>query len=73
MLTLMFFAFRSLSENKDGKFILHLSKLKMYAVDIFNVNEAKLEEFIQLLIGEKITEVALDEDDRNYVILDDGL
>lgn len=62
MLTLMFFAFRSLSENKDGKFILHLSKLKMYAVDIFNVNEAKLEEFIQLLIGEKITEVALDED-----------
>ncbi|MDO9183133.1 MAG: cyclic nucleotide-binding domain-containing protein [Bacteriovorax sp.] len=62
MLSLMFFAFRSLSENKDGKWILHLSKLKMYAVDIFNVNDAKLEEFIQLLIAEKITEVSLDED-----------
>lgn len=62
MLSLLFFAFRSLSENKEGKWVLHLSKLKMYAVDIFSVNEAKLEEFIQLLISEKITEVAMDED-----------
>lgn len=70
ILSLMFFAFRSLSESKDGKWILHLSKLKMYAVDIFNVNEAKLEEFIQLLIAEKITEVALDEDGspKNLII-----
>ncbi|MDD4974784.1 MAG: cyclic nucleotide-binding domain-containing protein [Bacteriovorax sp.] len=70
MLSLMFFAFRSLSENKEGKWILHLSKLKMYAVDIFNVNEAKLEEFIQLLIAEKITEVALDDEGapKNLII-----
>ena len=62
MLSLMFFTFRSLSEHKDGKWVLHLSRLKMYAIDIFNVNEAKLEEFIQLLIAEKITEVTADED-----------
>ena len=70
ILSLLFFAFRSLSENKDGKWTLHLSKLKMYAVDIFNVNEAKLEEFIQLLITEKITEVSLDEDGapKNLII-----
>jgi CRP/FNR family cyclic AMP-dependent transcriptional regulator len=70
ILSLMFFAFRSLSENKEGKSILHLSKLKMYAVDIFNVNEAKLEEFIQLLIAEKITEVALDDEGapKNLII-----
>lgn len=62
MLTLMFFTFRSLAENKDGKWILHISKLKTYAVDIFNVNEAKLEEFIQLLILEKIVDAILDEE-----------
>ncbi|MBC7537850.1 MAG: cyclic nucleotide-binding domain-containing protein [Bacteriovorax sp.] len=70
ILSLLFFTFRSLSENKDGKWMLHLSKLKMYAVEIFNVNEAKLEEFIQLLIAEKITEVALDDEGspKNLII-----
>lgn len=62
ILSLLFLTFRSLAENKDGKWVLHMSKLKMYAVDIFNVNEAKLEEFVQLLITEKIIEVAMDED-----------
>jgi CRP-like cAMP-binding protein len=62
ILSLLFFTFRSLAEQKEGKWILHLSRLKMYAIDIFNVNEAKLEEFIQLLIAEKITEISADED-----------
>jgi CRP/FNR family cyclic AMP-dependent transcriptional regulator len=62
ILSIMFFSFRSLSENKEGKWTLHLSKIKMYAIDIFNLSEAKLEEFIQLLINEKIIEAALDED-----------
>lgn len=62
MLTLLFFTFRSLGENKDGKWTLHISKIKTYAVEIFNVNEAKLEEFIQLLIAEKIVEAVIDEE-----------
>lgn len=62
ILSLLFLSFRSMAENKDGKWSLHMSKLKMYAVDIFAVNEAKLEEFIQLLISEKLVEVAMDED-----------
>jgi CRP/FNR family cyclic AMP-dependent transcriptional regulator len=62
ILSLLFLSFRSLGENKDGKWLLHMSKLKMYAVDIFSVNEAKLEEFIQLLVAEKIIDVAMDED-----------
>jgi CRP-like cAMP-binding protein len=62
ILTLLFFSFRSLAEHKDGKWILHFHKLKTYSVDIFNVVEAKLEEFIQLLITEKIIEVGMDED-----------
>ncbi|MBP9679969.1 MAG: cyclic nucleotide-binding domain-containing protein [Bacteriovorax sp.] len=62
ILSLLYFTFRGLGENKDGKWVLHMSKLKMYAVDIFAINEAKIEEFIQLLITEKIIEVAMDED-----------
>jgi CRP/FNR family cyclic AMP-dependent transcriptional regulator len=62
ILSLMFFSFRSLSENRDGKWTLHLSKMKTYAVDVFNVNEAKLEEFIQLLVAEKIVEMGMDEE-----------
>lgn len=69
ILSLLFFAFRSLGDTKEGKTSLHLSKLKMYAVDIFNVNEAKLEEFIQLLINEKITEVAMDDEGAPKILM----
>jgi CRP/FNR family cyclic AMP-dependent transcriptional regulator len=62
ILTVLFFAFRSLGEHKDDKWSLHITKLKTYAVDIFSINEAKLEEFIQLLVSEKITELALDDE-----------
>jgi CRP-like cAMP-binding protein len=70
MLSLLYFTFRSMGENKDGKWILHLSKLKTYAVDIFTLNEAKLEEFIFLLTTEKIVEIGNDEDDspKNIII-----
>lgn len=69
MLSLLFFCFRGLGEVKEGKHSLHISKLKMYAVDIFNVNEAKLEEFIQLLVNERITEVAMDEEGAPKVLM----
>ena len=62
MLSLIFFCFKSIGDYNDGIWSLHLVKLKLYAVDIFNSNEAKLEEFIQLIISEKITDVGLDED-----------
>ncbi len=70
MLSLLYFTFRSMGENKDGKWVLHLSKLKTYAVDIFTLNEAKLEEFIFLLTTEKIVEIGNDEDGspKNIII-----
>ncbi|MGZ3787600.1 MAG: Crp/Fnr family transcriptional regulator [Bacteriovorax sp.] len=70
ILSILFFTFRSIAENNNGKWTLHMSKLKMYAVDIFNINEAKLEEFVQLLIVEKIIDVANDEDGspKNLII-----
>lgn len=68
MLSVMFLTFRSLGENKEGKWSLNYNKIKMYALEIFNINEAKMEEFIQLLAEEKIIEVSVDEMDSSKVL-----
>ncbi len=68
ILSILFLTFRSLAENKDGRWIINFNKIKTYALDIFNVNEAKLEEFIQLLVDEKILEVTVDEADATKVL-----
>lgn len=68
ILSIMFLTFRSLGENVDGKWSLNFNKIKTYALEIFNVNEAKLEEFIQLLVEEKIIEVTIDEMDATKVL-----
>ena len=68
ILSILFLTFRSLAENKDGKWSLNFNKIKTYALEIFNVNEAKLEEFVQLLVDEKIVEVSIDESDATKII-----
>ncbi len=68
MLSVMFLTFRSLGENKEGKWVLNYNKIKMYALEIFNINEAKMEEFIQLLADENIIEVTVDEMDASKVL-----
>jgi len=67
MLSMLFLTFRSLGESRDGKWFLHYNKLKVYALDIFNLNEAKMEEFLQLLTEEKIVEVSIDEQDSSKI------
>lgn len=69
MLSIFFLTFRSLGENKEGKWYLNYNRVKMYALEIFNVNEAKLEEFVQLLKEEKIIEVEVDELDASKVLI----
>lgn len=66
--TLLFFSFKSIGDYKEGIWSLHFVKLKSYAIDIFNLNEAKLEEFIQLIIAEKIVEVGIDEEGAPHII-----
>jgi CRP/FNR family cyclic AMP-dependent transcriptional regulator len=68
ILSILFLTFRSLGENKDGKWSLNFNKIKMYALEIFNINEAKLEEFVQLLAEEKIIDFAIDELDATKVL-----
>ena len=69
MLSMVFLAYRSVGEQVDGKWHLSFTKLKMYAVEIFNIQEVKLEEFIQLLKDEKIMEVVLNEEDATKVLI----
>lgn len=68
ILSILFLTFRSLGENKDGKWSINFNKVKTYAIDIFNINEAKMEEFVQLLAEERIIEVAIDEQDASKVL-----
>ncbi len=67
MLSILFLTFRSVGENKEGKWYLSFTKFKVYALEIFNLNEAKMEEFLQLLCNEKIVELSIDETDSSKV------
>lgn len=66
--SILFFCFKSLGEHKDLKWSLSTLKLKSYAVDIFAINEAKLEEFIQLLTQEKIIEAVGDQESSSKIL-----
>lgn len=68
ILSVLFLTFRSLSEHKEGRYYLNYNRIKTYALDIFNINEAKMEEFIQLLTDEQIIEVTIDEQDASKVL-----
>lgn len=69
MLSIIYLCYRSIGENKDGKWNLSFTKLKTYAVDIFTIQEVKLEEFVQLLKDEKIIEVTIDPADSTKVMI----
>ncbi len=62
--SLLFLVFKSHSykADDDGKFVVTLARLKMYAFEIFNIQEAKYEEFIQLLKEEAILFQGVDQE-----------
>jgi CRP-like cAMP-binding protein len=68
ILSVLFLTFKSLGENKDGRQYINYNQIKTYALDIFNINEAKMEEFIQLLVDEQIIEVTVNELDATKVL-----
>lgn len=68
ILSVLFLTFRSLGESKDGRWYLNYNRIKTYALEIFNINEAKMEEFIQLLTDEQIIEVTVDDQDASKVL-----
>jgi CRP-like cAMP-binding protein len=69
MLSIIYLCYRSVGENKDGRWHLSFTKLKNYAVDIFTIQEVKLEEFVQLLKDEKLIEVTVDEGDATKIMI----
>lgn len=62
LLSLVHFAFKSIAENKDGVYSLHWRLFNSYAIDVFNISETKIEEFVQLLVNEKLMTLGNDED-----------
>ncbi len=68
ILALIYLAFKTHSEEKDGKHELHSNKLKFYILDVMAIPEVKLEEFMNLLRNEQFLEIAPDEDNLPRLI-----
>ena len=62
ILSTMYLVFKNHGEEKDGRWELHLNKLKFYLFDVFNVPEIKFEEFMNLLKSEHYMTIGKDED-----------
>jgi CRP/FNR family cyclic AMP-dependent transcriptional regulator len=52
----------------EGKYEIHLNKLRFYMVDVFNIQEVKYEEFLQMLKIEHFLEFSQDKDGQPKLI-----
>lgn len=62
ILSLIYMGFKTHGEEKDGVMTLHMSILKFYTSDVFNVQDVKFEEFFLLLKDEGFLELTEDDD-----------
>ncbi|MBF0359571.1 MAG: cyclic nucleotide-binding domain-containing protein [Oligoflexia bacterium] len=62
LLSTFFLVIKAHSENKNNVFEIHKKTLKHYAIDIYNITDAKFEEFINLLKYLELLELAPDND-----------
>jgi len=69
VLSAIFLVFKAVGEVKEGKNTLHMSKLRFYALDIFNIQEVKFEEFIQLMKDESMLETGMDAENLPRVLI----
>lgn len=49
MLSTIYLVMKTHGENKDGVIEIHMNKLKFYMFDVYNVQEIKWEELLNLL------------------------
>lgn len=61
MLSLIYLMYKTHGEMAAGKVKLHFDKFKMYMIDIFNISEVKLEEFLSILKNEGFLTIENDE------------
>ncbi len=69
ILSAIYLVFKAAGEVKEGKSILHISKLRFYALDVFNIQEVKFEEFIQLLKDEGFLETGMDAENQPKILI----
>lgn len=62
VLSVIYLCLKAHGEEKNGKTSVHMNRLKIYLIDIFNVQEIKFEELMQILVEEKYVELDLDQD-----------
>jgi CRP/FNR family transcriptional regulator, cyclic AMP receptor protein len=57
----------------DGRWKIHINKLKYYLYDIYSLKEIKYEELMQILVSENYIEMANDEDGKLNVVVFENL
>ncbi len=62
ILSIIYLVVKTHADRKKDFFEIHMSKLKFYMLDVFNIMEVKYEEFMQMLINQRYVEVAKDAD-----------
>lgn len=62
ILSLIYMAFKTHGEEKDGVMTMHMNVLKFYTGDVFNIQDVKFEEFFLLLKDEGYLELGPDDD-----------
>lgn len=72
VLSMLYLSFRSFAEKTDEGYQLDHGKFKNYAYDVFSMNEAKVEEFLNLMHEESFLRLEVNEADstKKYVIDD---
>ncbi|WP_127714941.1 Crp/Fnr family transcriptional regulator [Halobacteriovorax sp. HLS] len=61
-LSMFYLVMKTHAELKESKMEIHLSKLKFYMFDIFNLAEVKFEEFLRMCVENSFVELANDPD-----------
>jgi CRP/FNR family transcriptional regulator, cyclic AMP receptor protein len=65
---ILYLTLKTHGELKEGKINLHVSKLRFYAVDVFNFPDVKYEELLNTLKSEQFLNLAEDEDGQPKII-----
>lgn len=69
VLTVMYLVFKSSGEKHQDGTAIHITSLRFYAIDIFNILDAKFDEFLNLFKNQNLMTLAADKDHQPKILV----
>lgn len=69
ILTVIYLVFKSSGEKHQDGVAIHVTSLRFYAIDIFNILDAKFDEFMSLLKNQNLLTLAVDKDNQPKILV----